>query len=47
MPPMSTERAVVLVEFYRREATWRIRAVGQGYDDGLAGLARVFGVTVT
>lgn len=46
VPPMSTERAVVLFEFYRRDATWRIRAVGQGYDDGLAGLARDFGVTV-
>ena len=44
---MSTERAVVLFELYRRDARWKVRAVGQGYDDGLAGLARDFGVTVT
>ena len=44
---MSTERAVVLFEFYRRDATWKVRAVAQGYDDGRAGLARDFGVTVT
>ena len=47
VPPMSTERAVVLFELYRRDARWKVRAVGQGYDDGLAGLARDFGVTVT
>lgn len=47
VPPMSTERAVVLFEFYRRDSTWKVRAVGQGYDDGLTGLARDFGVTVT
>ncbi|MBW0091314.1 TerD family protein, partial [Pseudonocardia sp. KRD-188] len=40
--PMPTERAVVLFDFYRRDATWRVRAVGQGYDDGLAGLGRGF-----
>jgi stress response protein SCP2 len=47
VPPLSTERAVVLFEFYRRDTTWKVRAVGQGYDDGLAGLARDFGVSVT
>jgi len=46
VPPLSTERAVVLVEFYRRGETWKVRAVGQGYDDGLAGLARDFGVSI-
>lgn len=47
VPALSTERAVVLFEFYRRAGTWKVRAIGQGYDDGLAGLARDFGVNVT
>ncbi|UGT45124.1 CAP domain-containing protein [Nocardia yamanashiensis] len=41
------ERAMLLAEVYRRDAEWRIRALGQGYDDGLAGVARDFGVVVT
>ena len=40
------ETALVCLEIYRRDGTWRLRAVGQGYDDGLAGLARDFGVDV-
>ncbi|WP_431952996.1 AIM24 family protein [Nocardia lijiangensis] len=43
---LSTEAAVVCVEIYRRGGAWKIRAVGQGYDDGLAGIARAFGVNV-
>ncbi|MFJ5708281.1 TerD family protein [Streptomyces sp. NPDC093105] len=39
----STETAFVLGEFYRRDGAWRFRAVGQGYDTGLAGLAQDFG----
>ena len=46
VPPLTIERAVVLFEFYRRSELWKVRAVGQGYDDGLAGLARDFGVDV-
>ena len=38
--------AVVCIEIYRRGATWRLRNVGQGYADGLAGLARDFGVSI-
>jgi hypothetical protein len=45
-PPMPTETVALLVEVYRRAGTWRVRAVGQGYADGLAGLARDFGVDV-
>jgi uncharacterized protein YkwD len=45
-PPMPTETVALLVEVYRRAGTWRVRAVGQGYADGLAGLARDFGVEV-
>ncbi len=36
----------VLVEVYRRGGGWRIRAVGQGWAAGLAGLAREYGVNV-
>ncbi|MEF9886520.1 TerD family protein [Streptomyces sp. P9-A4] len=42
----SSETAFVLGEFYRREGGWKFRAVGQGYDSGLAGLATDFGVVV-
>ncbi|MDQ2755442.1 MAG: AIM24 family protein [Actinomycetota bacterium] len=43
---LTTESAVVCVEIYRREQQWKIRAVGQGYDDGLADIARTFGIAV-
>lgn len=42
----SGETVVVLAELYRRGAGWRIRAVGQGYASGLAGLATDYGVDV-
>lgn len=41
-----TETAMVLGEVYRRGGSWRVRAVGQGWADGLAGLATDLGVTV-
>jgi uncharacterized protein YkwD len=43
---MPTQTVALLVEVYRRAGAWRVRAVGQGYADGLAGLARDFGVDV-
>ncbi|MFI1460439.1 AIM24 family protein [Nocardia carnea] len=43
---LSTETAVVCVEIYRRSGAWKVRAVGQGYDNGLAGIATDFGVNV-
>lgn len=42
----TTERTLLLAEFYRRGPVWRFRAVGQGYDHGLAGLARGYGVDI-
>lgn len=45
-PPMRSETVALLAEVYRRAGAWRVRAVGQGYADGLAGLARDFGVDV-
>lgn len=41
----SIETAMVLGELYRRGAEWKFRAVGQGYADGLAGIARDYGIT--
>lgn len=43
----STETAMVFGEFYRRNTEWRVRAVGQGYDGGLAALIRAHGIEVT
>ncbi|MFD8865542.1 TerD family protein [Streptomyces sp. NPDC059590] len=40
------ETAMVLAELYRRAGGWKVRAVGQGYVDGLAGLATDHGVDV-
>lgn len=43
---LTTEAGVVCMEIYRRGDAWKVRAVGQGYDDGLAGLAKAFGIQV-
>ncbi|MFD8974970.1 TerD family protein [Streptomyces sp. NPDC059593] len=40
------ETAMVLAELYRRSGGWKFRAVGQGYVDGLVGLAADHGVEV-
>ncbi len=45
-PGATTETAFVLGELYRRQGTWKFRAVGQGYDTGLAGLATDYGISV-
>ncbi|GIJ48828.1 hypothetical protein Val02_57140 [Virgisporangium aliadipatigenens] len=42
----TTETAFIVGELYRRQGAWKFRAVGQGYDSGLAGLARDFGISV-
>ncbi|MFI1801652.1 TerD family protein [Streptomyces sp. NPDC020379] len=42
----TVETAFVLGELYRRQGEWKFRAVGQGYDTGLAGLATDFGISV-
>ncbi|MGW5441110.1 AIM24 family protein [Nocardia asteroides] len=43
---LTTESGVVCVEIYRRGDAWKVRAIGQGYDDGLAGIASAFGVNL-
>ncbi|MEU2284117.1 CAP domain-containing protein [Streptomyces sp. NPDC013178] len=45
-PPARQETVLLLAEVYRRGGGWKLRALGQGYADGLAGLARDFGVDV-
>ncbi|MEU1553191.1 TerD family protein [Streptomyces scabiei] len=45
-PLMHRETVVTLVELYRRAGIWKARAVGQGWDTGLAGLASDFGIVV-
>ncbi|MGC5000330.1 MULTISPECIES: TerD family protein [unclassified Streptomyces] len=45
-PGLGAETALVVVEIYRRNGQWKARAVGQGYANGLAGIASDFGVTV-
>ncbi|KOV58019.1 stress protein [Streptomyces sp. NRRL WC-3618] len=45
-PRPRRETVLLLAELYRRGTAWRLRALGQGYADGLAGLARDFGVDV-
>ncbi|MFD5636431.1 CAP domain-containing protein [Streptomyces sp. NPDC127077] len=41
------ETVLLLAEVYRHGPAWKLRALGQGYADGLAGIARDFGVDVT
>lgn len=45
-PQLGAETALVIVEVYLRNGVWKARAVGQGYANGLAGIATDFGVTV-
>ncbi|GAA2602285.1 TerD family protein [Streptomyces lienomycini] len=45
-PQLGAETALVIVEVYLRGGAWKARAVGQGYANGLAGIATDFGVTV-
>jgi uncharacterized protein YkwD/stress response protein SCP2 len=40
------ETVLLLAEIYRRGGVWKLRALGLGYADGLAGVARDFGIEV-
>ncbi|MGW0906194.1 CAP domain-containing protein [Streptomyces sp. NPDC002853] len=46
-PRPDRETVLLLAEIYRRGSGWKLRALGQGYADGLAGVARDFGVDVS
>ncbi|TRW86215.1 TerD family protein [Mycolicibacterium sp. 018/SC-01/001] len=43
---LGDERALIFGEIYRRGDAWKVRAVGQGYHEGLAALATAFGIEV-
>lgn len=43
---LGSERALIFGEVYRREDSWKVRAVGQGYENGLAALVSDHGVEV-
>ncbi|MET7638669.1 TerD family protein [Streptomyces sp. NPDC005438] len=45
-PETGGETAMLCGEFYRRGDTWKFRALSQGYDSGLVGLATEFGISV-
>lgn len=45
-PQAHDETAYVTGEFYLRDGAWKFRAIGQGYDSGLAGLASDYGIDV-
>lgn len=42
----STNTAVIFGELYRNGADWKFRAVGQGYDGGLAAMCAHYGINV-
>lgn len=45
-PEGSTETALILAEVYRRQGAWKIRHVAQGFNNGLSGIATMYGITV-
>lgn len=42
----SRETVVTVAEVYRKNGSWKVRAIGQGYSSGLAGLATDYGVDI-
>ncbi|BDB59743.1 tellurium resistance protein TerA [Rhodococcus sp. RDE2] len=44
---LRTERAAILMEVYRRNGTWKVRNVSQGWSTGLTALATNYGVDVS
>lgn len=45
-PETGAETAMICGELYRRGEGWKFRALGQGYDTGLAALAAEYGISV-
>ncbi|MGP3947425.1 TerD family protein [Streptomyces sp. 7N604] len=45
-PETGDESALICGELYRRGDGWKFRALGQGYETGLVGLATEFGISV-
>ncbi|MFG2094347.1 TerD family protein [Streptomyces sp. NPDC048612] len=46
VPETGDETALICGELYRRAESWKFRALGQGYETGLVGLATEFGISV-
>jgi stress response protein SCP2 len=46
LPDTGSESALICGELYRRGDGWKFRALGQGYVNGLVGLATEFGISV-
>jgi tellurium resistance protein TerD len=42
----SIETALIFGELYLHNGAWKFKAIGQGFEGGLAPLARQYGVTV-
>lgn len=42
----SVETALVVGKLYRKDGEWKFEAIGSGYNNGLAGLGRDFGVHI-
>jgi len=42
----STETAINFGELYRKNGEWRFKAVGDGFSEGLAGFAKMYGVNI-
>ncbi len=42
----ATEVSMMVAELYRRQGSWKIRAIGQGFRDGLEALATSLGVEI-
>jgi stress response protein SCP2 len=46
VPETGEETAMICGELYRRGGSWKFRALGEGYANGLEGLAADFGISV-
>ncbi|WP_284117705.1 TerD family protein [Streptomyces fragilis] len=46
VPETGEETAMICGELYRRGGSWKFRALGEGYANGLEGLASDFGISV-
>lgn len=44
--PADEYTAMIFGELYRYKGAWKFRALGQGFKDGLAGVAKAFGVKI-
>jgi tellurium resistance protein TerD len=41
---LTTQTGLALGEMYRHQGNWKFKVIGAGYDDGVAGIARDYGV---